>query len=299
MSKRETILRYNTIITKLQRFPSTTKQILDKLAEESEIQSYNLNISKRTLLRDLEDIRVIYNIDIQYDHAKGAYFIDFEGQTEMQDRVIEALNTFNALNFSDKLANYIHFEKRKTKGTENLHGLLHAIKNKFQIRFTHQKYWDDESTKRIVEPYALKEFKNRWYILANDLKDNVIKSFALDRVQDLEISRTKFVSPIYFDINEHYKYCFGIVSPDGKKPQKIVLSFEPLKGKYIKSLPLHESQVVLEDNDKELQIELYLVITYDFIIEILSHGHRVKVIQPSSLIDELKSIYSSSLEQYS
>ena len=144
MSKRETILRYHTIISKLQRFPATTQQILDKLSKESEIQSYNLNISKRTLLRDLEDIRVIYNIDIIYDKFRGSYFIDFEGQTEMQERVIEALNTFNALNFSDKLSNHIHFEKRKPKGTENLHGFLHAIKNKFQIRFIYQKYWDDE-----------------------------------------------------------------------------------------------------------------------------------------------------------
>jgi len=298
MSKKETILRYHTIISKLQRFPATTKQILDKLAEESEIQSYNLNISPRTLLRDIDEIRLIYNIDIQFDKSIGAYSIVSEGQTEMQERIIEALNTFNALNFSDKLENHIHFENRKPKGTENLHGLLHAIKNKFQIRFVHQKYWDDESTNRIVEPYALKEFKNRWYILANDQKDNKIKSFALDRLTSLEITKHHFQFPKNFNVNEHYKYCFGIISPNELKPQEIILSFDTLKGKYIKSLPLHESQQIIKDDNKELKIRLTLVITLDFIMEILSHGSSVKVIKPDNLIKELKTAYANALAQY-
>ena len=298
MSKRETILRYHTIISKLQRFPATTQQILDKLSKESEIQSYNLNISKRTLLRDLEDIRVIYNIDIIYDKFRGSYFIDFEGQTEMQERVIEALNTFNALNFSDKLSNHIHFEKRKPKGTENLHGFLHAIKNKFQIRFIYQKYWDDESTNRIVEPYSLKEFKNRWYILAKDLKDNKVKSFALDRLTKLEITTTSFQFPKDFDVNEHYKYCFGIISPNDQKPQEIILSFDTLKGKYIKSLPLHESQQIIKDDNDEFRIRLKLVVTLDFLMEVLSHGSSVKVIKPDSLIIKLRKVYTEALAQY-
>jgi len=298
MSKRETILRYHTIISKLQRFPATTKEILDKLSEESEIQSYNLNISKRTLLRDLEDIRAIYNIDIQFDYSRGAYFIDFEGQTEMQERVIEALNTFNALNLSDRLSNHIHFEKRKPMGTENLHGLLHAIKNKFQIRFTYQKYWEDELTNRTVEPYALKEFRSRWYVLANDLKDNKIKSFSLDRLTDLEITKMCFQFPKDFSVNEHFKYCFGIVSPNGQKPQEVILSFSPIEGKYIKSLPLHESQKVIVDNDNELRISLFIVITQDFIMEILSHGALVKVIKPNSLIYKLKETYENAISQY-
>jgi len=271
---------------------------MDRLSEESEIQSYNLNISKRSFQRDLADIRAIYNIDIQYDFSRGAYFIDFEGQTEMQERVIEALNTFNALNLSDKLSSVIHFEKRKPKGTENLHGLLHAIKNKFQIRFTHQKYWDDEPTNRIVEPYALKEFKNRWYVLAKDLNDNKTKSFAMDRLTNLEITKQKFKYSNNFNVYEHYRYCFGIISPNEQKPQEIILSFDTLKGKYIKSLPLHESQQIIKDDNKEFRIRLNLVVTLDFVMEILSHGSSVKVIKPASLIKQLKTAYTDALAQY-
>lgn len=298
MSKKESISRYFIIIKKLRRFPASLQEIMNELELESEIRSYNFNISKRTFQRDLADIRSIFNIDIQYDYSRGAYYIDFDDQSEVQERIFEAFDTFNALNLSDRLSQNIHFEKRKPQGTENLYGLLHAIKHKVQITFTHQKYWDVQSTNRRVEPYALKEFKNRWYVLANDLKDNRIKSFALDRLKYLEITRTNFKFPKHFDVNEHYKYCFGIVSPDGQEPEEIVLSFEPLKGKYIKSLPFHESQTIIVDNDNELRIKLFMVIKYDFVIEILSHGKRVKVIKPASLINELKSTYQSALDQY-
>ncbi len=298
MSKKESISRYFIIIKKLRKYAATFKEIMNELELESEIQSYNFRVSKRTFQRDLEDIRFIFNIDIQYDFSRGVYFIDSEDQSEVQERIFEAFDTFNALNLSDRLSQNIHFEKRKPQGTENLYGLLHAIKHKVQITFTYQKYWDNQTTNRRVEPYALKEFKYRWYILANDLKDNTIKSFALDRLKYLEITKTKFTSFKHFNVNDYYKYCFGIVSADGEKPQEIVLSFEHLKGKYIKSLPLHESQTIIVDNDKELRIKLFMVIKYDFVIEILSHGKRVKVIKPASLIDELKSTYQSAIDQY-
>jgi len=153
-------------------------------------------------------------------------------------------------------------------------------------------------TTRTVEPYALKEFKNRWYVLANDLKDNHMKSFALDRITALEITSKPFKSPVIFNINEHYRYCFGIISPNEDKPNNIILSFEPHQGNYIKSLPLHETQVVLKDNDDELQIGLTLFITHDFIMELLSYGENVKVIKPASLIKKLKSAYQNAINQY-
>ena len=298
MSKRESIARYNLIIKKLRKQPADFEQISTYLSLESELQEYNFNVSKRTFQRDLDDIRSLYNIDIVYDFSRKVYFIDLEEQPELNERILEAFDTFNALNITDRLSNYIHFEKRRPQGTENLYGLLHAIKNKVQISFSYKKFWEDEMSQRTAEPYALKEFKNRWYVLANDLKDNKVKSFALDRLTELEITRKKFRLPIDFDINEHFKYCFGIISPNEHQPQEVILSFDPFQGKYIKTLPLHESQVILKDNEEELLIKLTLFLTHDFLMEILSYGDNVKVIQPESLIEELKTSYENALKLY-
>ena len=298
MSKRESIARYNLIIKKLRKQPADFEQISTYLSLESELQEYNFNVSKRTFQRDLDDIRSLYNIDIVYDFSRKVYFIDLEEQPEVNERILEAFDTFNALNITDRLSNYIHFEKRRPQGTENLYGLLHAIKNKVQISFSYKKFWEDEMSQRTAEPYALKEFKNRWYVLANDLKDNKVKSFALDRLTELEITRKKFQLPIDFDVNEHYKYCFGIISPNEHQPQEVILSFDPFQGKYIKTLPLHESQVILKDNEEELLIKLTLFLTHDFLMEILSYGDNVKVIQPESLIEDLKTSYENALKLY-
>ncbi|MFA5418209.1 MAG: WYL domain-containing protein [Bacteroidales bacterium] len=298
MSKRESIARYNIIIKKLRKYPATLQEIMNELELESEIQSYKFTISKRTFQRDLADIRGIYNIDIQYNFATGKYFIDYDDQSTLHERIFEAYDTFNALNLTDRLSRHIHFESRKPQGTENLYGLLHAIKNKKQIKFTHQKYWDNEPTNRQVEPYALKEFKNRWYVLTNDLKDNQVKSFSLDRITNLEITKTPFINTLNFDVNVHYKNFFGIVSPNDQEPQEVIISCNPLKGKYIKSLPLHSSQKILIDNDEEFRFSLFVVVTYDFIVEILSHGDNMKVLAPTNLIDELKGTYFRALAQY-
>ena len=298
MSKRESIARYNLIIKKLRKQPADFEQISTYLSLESELQEYNFNVSKRTFQRDLDDIRSLYNIDIVYDFSRKVYFIDLEEQPELNERILEAFDTFNALNITDRLSNYIHFEKRRPQGTENLYGLLHAIKNKVQISFSYKKFWEDEMSQRTAEPYALKEFKNRWYVLANDLKDNKVKSFALDRLTELEITRKKYQLPIDFDVNEHYKYCFGIISPNEHQPQEVILSFDPFQGKYIKTLPLHESQVILKDHEEELLIKLTLFLTHDFLMEILSYGDNVKVIQPESLIEDLKTSYENALKLY-
>lgn len=298
MSKREAISRYNLIIKKLRKCSASFNEIADYLSLESELQSYDFNVSKRTFQRDLEDIRSIYNIDIQYNFSRKVYFIDFEQQPEINERILEAFDTFNALNITDRLSNHIHFEKRRPQGTENLYGLLHAIKNQVQINFTYRKYWEDELTERIVEPYALKEFKNRWYIVANDLKDKKVKSFALDRLTDLEITKRKFQFPNDFNINDHYKYCFGIISPNGHKPQEVILSFYPFQGKYIKSLPLHESQQILIDNEDELRVKLTLFVTHDFFMELLSYGENLKIIEPESLIKDIKNSLQETLKQY-
>ena len=172
------------------------------------------------------------------------------------------------------------------------------LKNRLQVSFLYEKFWEEDISVRHACPYALKEFKNRWYVIVNDLKDNKVKTFGLDRLSGLEITRTKFKMPADFNVNERFANCFGIISPNGPEPEDIVLSFNPLQGKYIKTLPLHESQQVLKDNDRELLVKLTLFVTHDLLMEILSYGDNVKVIQPAGLVDEIRICYERALAQY-
>ena len=298
MSKREYFLRYSLTIKKLQKGQATFDEISNYLERESELLDLDLTISKRTFQRDLTEIRDIFSIDIQYDFSRRVYLIESGNKSEITGRMLEAFDMFNALNITDDLSNYIHFEKRKAQGADNFYGILHSIKNRLIIRFPYLKYEEDEIKRREVEPYALKEFKSRWYLLAKDHKDNNVKTFGLDRIQELEITKKKFEWPQDFSTNKLFKNYFGIINSADKNPEKVILSFDSFQGMYIKSFPLHESQKVTMDSDKETQIELSLCITYDFVMELLSFGDRVKIISPESLLKEVCETYKSSLNQY-
>ena len=298
MSRKEALIRYRHIVNKIRKKRSTFKEVADYLERQSEMEDYDFTISKRTFKRDTEDIFTLYSIEIKYDFTEKVYFIEDEGDPAKSDRLLEAFDTLYVLNMTEDLSNYIHFERIKPKGTDNLYGLIHAIKNKLQIRFDYEKYWDETITNRIVEPYCMKEFKNRWYLIAKDVKDSYPKTFALDRMSVMEITNTKFKVLPSFDMNELFRYCYGIITPQDEKPKELILSFDPEQGKYIKSLPLHETQEILVDNEEELQIKLKVYITHDFEMELLSFAGNVKVLQPTSLVDQIKGALEKANKQY-
>ena len=305
MSKRGYISRYLLILKKLKVKPYSTYEELQSYIENQfdylQMQDDTLNIgfSKRTLQRDIKEIRNVFGIDIEYSKSQKGYFISQNENENMNfQRMMEAFDMFNSLNLAQDLTPFIHLEKRRPQGTENLYGLLHAIKNRLQIKFTYQKFWEEELSQRLVEPYALKEFKNRWYIMAKDSKDNNIKSFALDRLTNLEITNQTYQYPDNYSIEQSYRYCFGIISPNDEEPQDIILSFNPFQGKYIKTLPLHDTQQVLVDNDEEMKIKLKLCLTHDLVMELLSFGDNMKVIEPKSLADEIKQAHEKAYRQY-
>jgi predicted DNA-binding transcriptional regulator YafY len=305
MSKRGYISRYLLILKKLKLKPYSTYEELQAYIENQfdylQMQDDTLSIgfSKRTLQRDIKEIRNVFGIDIEYSKSNKGYFIS-QNETENMNfqRMMEAFDMFNSLNLAQDLTPFIHMEKRRPQGTENLYGLLHAIKNKLQIKFTYQKFWEDENSQRLVEPYVLKEFKNRWYIMAKDSKDKNIKSFALDRLTNLEITNQPYQYPDNYNIEQNYRYCFGIISPNDEEPQDIILSFDPFQGKYIKTLPLHDTQQILVDNEEETKIKLKLCLTHDLLMELLSFGDNMKVIEPKSLVDQIKQAHENAFKQY-
>jgi predicted DNA-binding transcriptional regulator YafY len=276
---------------------ATFAEICDYLNRESDIRGEDLTISKRTFTRDLAQIGELYGIYIRYDFSDRKYFIEEEFEDEIDNRWLEALDIFNALKVRERQADHILLETRRASGSKYLYGLLHAINHRLQITFDYQAYYQDECTERLVYPLAIKEFKYRWYLFAED--DNRLKCYGLDRMSKLQIGNEQFETSIEFNLAEQFKYCFGITRPDDdEQPCKIILSFEPFQGKYLKSLPLHHTQQILVDNDEELRISLTVYLTHDFLMELLSFGDTLKAIQPQELVDRLKAIYKNALKKY-
>ena len=305
MSKRGYISRYLLIIKKLKVKPYSTYEELHAYIEsqfeylQMQDDTLRLGISKRTLQRDLREISNMFGIDIAYSKArKGYYLVQSDAENMNFQRMVEVFDLFHSLNLAQDVTPFVHLEQRRPKGTEHLYGLLYAIKNGFRIQFTYQKFGEEGVSQRTVEPIALKEFRNRWYVLAKDTKDNAVKNFALDRLTQLEITTQRYQYPDPYSAEQSYRYCFGIIGPNDSEPQDIILSFEPFQGKYIKTLPLHETQQLLVDNDKETLVKLRLYLTHDFVMELLSFGDKVKVIEPKKLAEQIRTAHKSAYEQY-
>jgi predicted DNA-binding transcriptional regulator YafY len=242
LSKREYISRYLLIINFLKKRDASWDEISFHLETQSEIEGYNYVISQRTFQRDVEEIRSIYNIDIQNNKSTKNYFIVEEEEVSNNIHLLDTFNLFNALSLTNNYSNYIQFENRIPKGTEHIYGLLHAIKNKFVIELEYHKFSEEKSDIVAVHPYLIKQFKGRWYLLCLKVDINEIRTYALDRIVGFEIRKKHFTIPKDFNAQQYFKNCFGIILPDWLEPEKIVFSFNLTQAEYIKSYPLHDSQ---------------------------------------------------------
>lgn len=294
--------RYLLIIRKIKknRYISLTDLICEV---EREIAIYEgtdtIGLSKRTIQRDFEDIRSIFKIDIVYSKANNGYYIT-EVESYDIERQLEYFDLIGALD--SELEKFVFVEKRKSKGTEYLYPLISAIRNSRIVEFRYRKF-DNTVTKekRIVQPYALKEFKGRWYLLAVELEGRIeerglIKTWGLDRIENLCTTNKLFSKNNQLNIENEFKNCFGIHSDDDKHAEEVILSFSPMSGKYNQSLPLHETQETLIDNANEYRIILKVKITYDFIMELLSQSENMKVIAPNHLRNKLINIHLSAIK---
>ncbi|MBK8587145.1 MAG: WYL domain-containing protein [Bacteroidetes bacterium] len=305
MSKRGYISRYLLILKKLKSKPySTFNELQDYLEnhfEQIQMQDDTLNVGfgLRTLQRDIKEIRNTFGIDIEYSRAGKGYFISNSDSENMNfQRMIDAFDMFNSLNLAQGVTPYIHLEKRRPEGTDNLYGLLHAIKNRYQVKFSYEKYYEGEVTKRTLNPYGLKEFRYRWYVLGKENGEGIVKTFALDRLKDLDVTQTKFAFPKDYNIEESFRHSFGIIGPNKPHPEEIILSFNAIQGKYIKSLALHHDQEILVNDKTELRIRLRLYVTHDLVIELLSLGSNMKVLKPKSLVKLIKEEHEKAYKQY-
>ncbi len=299
MAKREQFLRLMYLAELFKRKPKgityeETKNYLERKFEEKGLLE-NFKFSEKTFKREREELFEILGIETVYKRSTNSFKImedELDSETVFDNILL--IDAYRQVKGNSEL---MIFEKRKSRGLEHLNGILHAIQNQKIITLNYTKYWNEISQKRILEPYALKEFRYRWYLLANekDGKKFQVKTFGLDRICDLEISNSSFKKE-NFNANEVFQNSFGIISPLHENPEEIIISFTPHQGKYIKSLPLHFSQEVLIDDENELRIRLFLVTTFDFEQELLQHSEHLKIISPKHFKIRMNEIWNMALK---
>ena len=296
MAKLDVFHRYLHIVRLLMKRPATLQEIKDYLDIKSEQDGLKYTISNRTFLRDKDAIFSLFKINIIYNLNEKTYEIDEDPELDgVHHLLIDAFSTFNALQFTDDLPNSIELEKRRPKGLEYFRPIMRAINQSTELVLRYCKFYREDAEKRTVQPLLLKEHRSRWYLLAFDVLEQELRTFGLDRIEDLTISTKKFKKK---SVQKYFYNAFGIICPNTEQPQEVLLSFTPLQGKYIKTMPLHHSQKILKDDLEELRISMFTYLTKDLVMEILSMGNQVRVLAPEPLIDLVKDSLQKALEQY-
>lgn len=182
-------------------------------------------------------------------------------------------------------------------GREHLTTILEAMKENRAVEISHRPFNRPESRTFTIEPYCVKLFENRWYVIGRNMRDE-IRIYGLDRVDGARVADTTFNIPEDFDPAEYFSAYFGVVTDGGKKPERIVIRANENHKHYLRSLPLHHSQREIEDRGIYADFELYLAPTYDFVMKLLQVGAMVEVIAPASLRRTMKGWISDMNELY-
>lgn len=240
---------------------------------------------------ELEAMKFATNILGQFKNV--AIFKAYENAIE---KVIDKVSFFDAEDAKGQ--EYIQFEQHPTvKGNEFLSPILSAIRQKQLLQFSYGSFKKEGATIRTVEPYVLKEYNNRWYVLSKEVSTGVYKVFGLERMTDLEVLDSTFDWDSTMDHVQYFTDSVGITVNTQKGAEEVRFTCNSILYQYLASQPIHPSQRIREQNG-EYEVSLYVMVTYELIQLLLGFGAELKVLTPAHLIEELKRKHQQALDLY-
>jgi predicted DNA-binding transcriptional regulator YafY len=334
IASNKAILRYRIIDRCLRSTakPYPTKEELRAACEEELYGSTDgAHVCDSTIEKDLFALRMEHDAPIKFSRRyNGYYYTDKEysiDEIPLNEKDIEAIkmaanildqfknaSIFKQFNYaigkildrvnvassekSSELEKFVQFEDMPSaQGSEWLEPILEGIRTKMKVQFNYQSFSDTEKKWRRIHPYLLKEYRHRWYLIGrNELKDKV-QTFGLDRISDLTILTEKFETSADFDPNLFFRYSIGITANNGT-PEKIVIQTNELLSKYLLSQPLHNSQEYLGGKKDKHQFSYFLLPSFELKMTLLGFGSEVKILEPSTLQQEIKETAKSIAKLY-
>jgi len=254
------------------------------------------NIPLRTFHNHRSKIEDLFDINIDCD-GYNQYFI----ATGMDDGLRKwLLNTFtvnNLIHDSYSLKDRILFGEIPS-GQLFLTTIIEAMRDGLTLQFQYKPFWYSEIPEIEIKPYCIKIFKQRWYVLGESTAFNEIRIYALDRIQSITATNTKFKLPKDFKADVYFENAYGIVVHPEIPACEVKLKVYGKSRNYIQTLPLHHSQQEVESNEKYTVFQYYIAPTRDFMQEILSYADEIEVLSPKSIRNEVATTINKMNELY-
>lgn len=270
--------------------------------------SGGVEFARSTFNRHKDAIQDIFGINIDCDRKDGyKYYIGNESvlhEDSVQNWIVSTMSVNDIISESKALHDRI--ELQRIPCDEYLQTCINAMKKKVRVAVKYRKYGSDQVSSVDFEPYCLKLFNQRWYVLAHFHRDATLEKeerdyfavYSFDRMLDMALTDVRFEVRGDFDAQEYFSECFGVVAGDGTPAQRVVLRAYGMQRYYLHDLPLHHSQREIGQGEDYTDFEYYVRPTYDFCGHVLGLANQLKVICPQSLADRISQMAIDTLRMY-
>lgn len=267
-------------------------------------------IPRATFSRHRIDIEEMFGLLIGCDATDGyRYYIanpEVLHDESVQNYMLGTMSVNSIVADSFCLQDRILMESAPVEG-ELLKRSIEAMRKGVKVRVDHCRYGANEVRTFVMAPYCLKLFKHRWYMLGHMTNEPTERHpesewkgmFSFDRIRKMQLTDERFEVPNDFDAQEFFRHCYGVLIGYDTPPEQVVLRAFGQQQYYLRDLPIHHSQKVLQVGEDWTDYAYYLRPTHDFVNALLGMGKSIKVVQPKHLADEVKEELVSATELYS
>lgn len=288
--------------------------LLDILLQEKQMtfdeisqrwQASNLGDNKplplRTFHQHRSAVEELFGVEIKCNTSKGYKYYIANPEVLRNDRTRKwLLNSFNLSNMiiaGHNMKDRILFEDIP-RGTEYLQTIIDAMQQSKELAIDYQPFYGRRTT-YTLQPYAMKAYHKRWYLLGFIKELEAIRNIALDRLLEMTIREQSFSLPENFNAAKYYENTVGIFVSEDLSPVKVKLRAYGKQIEYLRSLPLHKSQCEASSRYGEFSVfEYKLCLTPELSSQILAMGENVEVLEPQELREEVKRRLEESILRY-
>lgn len=297
MKQSKIFRQYDWIINTLKTKKRVTFGELKRLWVEDEVAD-GRPLLRSTFNRHRDAIQSMFGIVIDCDMKTYEYYIGNPsalGDDSIERWLFSTIAVHGMLSESVAVKDRVVLENAAT-GLEYLQVIISAIKTSHRLLMGYQKF-GQEGYEKIVSPYALKMFQQRWYMLAKT-QENTMRLYALDRIQSLSITKETFMMPENFSPQEYFAEYFGVLTDSTVPLTHIVVRAHKWFPDYLRTLPLHKSQRELKSTADYTDFSYELRPTSDFIGKLLSQGSGIEVLEPLELRQKMHDLIAENLRRY-
>lgn len=319
-SNKNALIRYKTIDQCLRNTMRrwTLEDLIDACSDALyEYEGKDVYVSKRTVQLDIQMMRsdkLGYNAPIEvyqrkyYRYAEEGYSIMnipvTENDVKVMNDAIQVLRQFKDFSlfkemdgvlqrledsvYSSQKNNraIIHLDKNEQlKGLEFIDPLYNAIQQKTVIEIVYQSFKAEKPSTILVHPQLLKEFNNRWFLLA--LVKNTKTTFALDRISSIKILENVSYIDQMIEGDVYYKDVVG-VTVSNARPQRISFWIDKANAPYVITKPFHKSQRLIKQTEKGSTFNILVIPNFELERLILGFGDSIEVLKPQRLRERIQ-----------